>query len=266
MTAMAAVRDLLACPLCRTAIQAEIGQPATCRSCQAVYPALGATWDLIPYAVVSLNPVWGPWLQTQDNGSAGYTGDPTANLSLGDREDCLAFSRFCAFDGSVLDVGCGPQHWPSYFNVRSPRASFVGVDPLIGDTSPDYPQVRALGEYLPFTDSVFRHVVFATSADHLIQPAVALSEAARVLVHGGEIDMWVGEKDPGTPPPSTSPEWYTRLRKPEGAEDFFHLKRLTRDDVQRLADAANLTIVEEQVLRVNEYRRNCFIRLRPSLS
>ncbi len=256
------VSEVLACPLCKCRMLATPGSAAKCQRCDVVFPALRGTWDLVPYEKVSRDPLWRSWSQTQENGSAAYRSDPTSNLSLGNREDGLAFGAFCAFDGPVLDVGCGPQNWPSYFDCRSQRTHFVGTDPLVLGTSEKYPQVRALGECLPFVAGIFRHVVFATSLDHMIDPGAALSEAVRVLMDGGEIALWVGEKSPGAPEPSESPEWYRRLQRPEGAEDVFHMKRLVRNDIYHLAAGTDLTIVDEQVHHADEYRRNCFLRFR----
>ena len=257
------VLSALACPLCKSGMRATPGSAARCATCGASYPQCGATWDLVPYETVRTDPTWQPWLHAQENGTVSYRFDPVTNLAVGDCQGSAALARFCAFDGPVLDVGCGPQDWPAYFALHSSRTSFVGVDPLIDAASARYPQLRALGEYLPFVSGVFRHVVFATSVDHLIRPAAALSEAARVLTSDGEIVLWVGEKDSGEPAPAESPEWYVELVKPEGADDKFHLKRLDRDDVHRLTEIAGLQITEERVLPVSTFRRNCFFRLRP---
>jgi len=180
---------------------------------------------------------------------------------VGKRQDCLDFSRFCSFDGLVLDVGCGPQARPTYFTFHSDGTRFFGIDPLLGDCPGDYPQFRALGEFLPFRDRVFDHVVFATSLDHFIDPGRALREAERVCKLAGEIDIWIGETKPDVPRPSVSPEWYVKLKKPSPAQDVFHLKRLGPSDLAAVLKDAGFYISAHEGHRVDDYRTNHFYRL-----
>ena len=148
--------------------------------------------------------LWETWEAIQANGLVGYAEDPEHNIAVGEREDATEFARFCRLEGTVLDVGCGPQRWPSYFRDFAPATRFVGVDPLVSGDA-DYLTLRALAEHLPFADRSFDRVLFATTLDHFVAPERALEEAARVLEPAGIIAAWVGHKLPDAPRPVHSP-------------------------------------------------------------
>ena len=163
--------------------------------------------------------MWETWEQLQSNGLASYEADPESNLGVGERQDCISFSRFAELRGLVLAVGCGPQAWPSYLEVHERGTRFVGVDPLEGEREASYTQLRALAEHLPFADGSFDRVLFATTLDHFVDPVAALLEAKRVLGPDGRIAVWLGHKRPDAPALESSPEWYRRLEVPDGADD-----------------------------------------------
>jgi SAM-dependent methyltransferase len=253
--------DNIACPACHRSLALVEGADAACDGCGERYPWSGHTWTLIP-ASTRQDPRWSVWDQLQTNGLITYQRDPERNLAVGDRADCVAFSRFCGFDELVLDIGCGPQRWPAYFAEHTARTRFVGVDPLVSGPSSHYVQLQALGESLPFSAGTFRHAVFATSLDHFIDPVPPLREARRVCRPDGEIDVWLGEKWPGAPRPAISPDWYAQLERPSGAEDVFHFKRLTSADFRAAVEAAGgLRIAAEACHPVDAYRSNWFFRL-----
>jgi SAM-dependent methyltransferase len=257
-----ALNKIVACPNCRNALTLTEVQSVQCADCQESYRRLPHSWELIPSSWPSSSHLWPVWEQLQANGVVSYTQAPERNLGVGERKDCFNFSRFCGFDGLVLDVGCGPQTWPTYFKFHTPGTRFVGVDPLVGETPSQYVQLRALAEYLPFRGGVFDHVVFATSLDHFIDPLPALKEARRVCRDGGAIDLWIGEKSSYSPQLATSPQWYLDLKKPRKAEDLFHLKRLGASDVRVLTKQVGLRVVSEEVQVVDEHRKNYFFKLR----
>jgi ubiquinone/menaquinone biosynthesis C-methylase UbiE len=119
-----------------------------------------------------------------------------------------------------------------------------------------------LSEFLPFRSQAFDHVVFATSLDHIIDPARALHEALRVCRAGGEIDIWNGEKREGTPRAPANHEWYGRMERPQGAEDVFHMRRLRSSELKKLFAEVGVLLAEEQAHRIDEFRSNFFYRLR----
>jgi SAM-dependent methyltransferase len=256
------LNTIIACPLCKRPMLMTEGLDAACHGCQETYRWLAGTWDVIPSSFRGTSTLWPTWDQLQANGVVGYQQDPEHNLAVGERQDCALFSRFCGFDGLALDVGCGPQPWPAYFRFRSDRTRFVGIDPLIQGPGPEYFQIRALSEFLPFRSQAFDHVIFATSLDHIINPAQALREARRVCRVSGEIDIWNGEKREDAPRATVNHEWYGRLEKPQGAADVFHLRRLRSTEAKSLFAEVDLMLAQEQAYRTDEYRTNFFYRLK----
>lgn len=256
---------LLACPACRMDWDIpRLGEDIICPACGEKFPALPYSWSIIPSKHrQNADEIWRTWEQLQANGLVSYESDPQNNLSVDERDICTHFFRFCSFRGTVLDVGCGPQPWPSYFGTPATSTFFIGIDPLVGDAEPNYPQFRALVEYLPFRDGCFDHIVMATSLDHFVDPLAALLEARRVCKPEGEIDIWVGEKDPRAPRPETSPEWYTRLQIPAGAEDVFHFKRLSIDNANELIGRAGLSLAENKTYQPTWFRKHYFARVKP---
>lgn len=255
------LKQIVACPSCKGKLMfAHNDQCARCETCGNTHNKGKYSWDFIPTDKRLDSPIWETWQQVQNNGVASYKADPTNNLSIGKRNDCQMFSKFCGYHGIVLDVGCGPQPCPAYFDLDA--AQFVGVDPLVDDAPSEFPRLKALAEYLPFQDHVFDHVLFSTTLDHFAEPLVALNEAVRVCKIDGEVDVWFGEKSQNAPRPLQSPEWYQQLQKPELAEDIFHIKRLNGVEINWLTTQAGLIIVDSQIHKIDEYRTNYFYRLK----
>lgn len=255
------VNEIIACPKCKSPIRLMERRDVVCSSCGEEYPWIAEeTWEFFPSTYTESSDLWPAWQRLQENGLVSYKEDPDHNLGVGDRPDCLAFSRFCSFDGLVLDVGCGPQDWPSYFEYRTARSRFVGIDPLVQRSSLRYRQLRGLGEHLPFRDAVFGHVVFATTLDHFVEPVATLCEARRVCQASGEIAIWMGEKRKDAPRTTDSPAWYRALRKPDQAEDVFHLRRLPPAELERGIVDAGLVIVESEDRAVDAFRKDYFYR------
>jgi SAM-dependent methyltransferase len=236
----------------------------TCPRCGSEY-IKGAHWfDFTPPQTMRDGSArWLAWQHLQENGLVSYTADPERNLSVGEREDCRRFGRFCRCTGLVLDVGCGPQPWPAYFTATD-KVTYVGIDPLAALGPADYLKVVGLAEYLPFADRSFSHVLFSTTLDHFVDPREALREASRVLETGGEIDVWLGERDENAAKPMNSPEWYARLQRPQLAYDVFHLERFTAQTFRNMAADAGLLVVDEECHDVDPFRRHWLFRARPA--
>ncbi len=256
--------ELIACPACMHDISIVVTDTViNCSSCNSAFRKEGVKWNFIPENVDFTSSIWKNWQKIQRNGLVSYEADPEKNLSVGERNDCKMFAKFCNFHGIVLDVGCGPQSCPAYIDLLA-DAEFVGVDPLVGNNPADFLKLKALGEFLPFRAAAFDQVLFSTTLDHFAEPLLALRSAARVCKPTGEIVVWVGEKKPEAPKPEKSPDWYRHLKKPKLAEDVFHIKRLGEKDISQLTEQVGLEIVETERHRVDEYRENFFFRLRRS--
>lgn len=256
------LNELVACARCKAPIRLPAEGECVCDACGGRYRRLWFAWDLRPPVESRSSKLWDTWEQLQANGAVSYQEDPEHNLATGPRDDCREFARFCGLDGLVLDVGCGPQEWPSHFDDHAPGTRFVGVDPLVGERDARYTQVRGLAEYLPFKEGVFDHVVLATTLDHFVDPGLALNEAQRVLAPAGSIDVWLGHKGADAPRPVDSPAWYRGLRRPDGAQDVFHIRRLDADDAAELFAQSGLRVVANEVIPLDEFRTNFFFKLR----
>jgi len=259
-----AIEGRLVCPSCRAPLPAiRIDDTRVeCISCGSTYTRGRYWFDFTPPDTRrDGSPLWNAWRQLQANGLASYTAAPERNLSVGDRDDCRQFAAFCSCRGLVLDVGCGPQAWPAYFESRA-GATYVGIDPLADLGPAAFLKITGLAEYLPFAGGSFDHVLFSTTIDHFVDPSGALREARRVAGDHGEVDVWLGEKDAGAPAPAVSPDWYTKLRQPDLAEDVFHIERLTAERFRELARGAGLRIADETCETIDTYRRHWFFRLR----
>lgn len=221
-------------------------------------------WNFIPNELKIFDKKrWDSWNILQENATIPYNQESQKNLGVGPRKDFIQFANFCDFKGLILDVGVGPQKLPSHIEYNTKTdVRFIGIDPLVGEQPRGFSFVQGLGEYLPFKDDLFDQVLFVTSLDHFIDPVVALIEAKRVLKKEGDICVWLGEKDKNTPKPKESPDWYKKLKIPEGAEDPFHLKRFNNNEFENYLENVKLKIVEKEIHLVDEWRKNVFYRIR----
>jgi SAM-dependent methyltransferase len=252
---------ILVCPVCHGELV-----DARCAGCGRNYEG----GDFIPHPLPDgpLRQRWKLWQQVEANGARAYELDPPSSLSVGEREDARLFAEFSHLEGLILDIGCGPQALPSY--AEGLAAGFVGIDPLHGGQPRAFAFAQAIAEYLPFRDSVFDRVLFATTIDHVLAPELALAEARRVSRSGGMVCIWVGEPNP-PPPPSglrerlqrrlgvaqvTTPQATMRFRVPAGAVDAFHLAHPSVEQVENWLERAGLHVVEVQ----RPMPQRCFLR------
>lgn len=214
--------EFLVCPVCHGTLDDRL-----CSDCGRSYAGPGGVLDLtpIPPPDREVQERWGLWEALQANGEQAYDIDPPSSLSVGDRDDVRAFARFAQLDGHVLDVGCGPQTLPSYAAGMS--GVLFGIDPLVGEQPRDFMFVKGIAEYLPFADATFDRVLFATSLDHVLSPALAVAEARRVTAYGGAVIVWLGEQ---AAPPSL------RARGREAA------RMLRHGELARIARAARAAL------------------------
>jgi SAM-dependent methyltransferase len=108
--------------------------------------------------------------------------------------DALTLIRdsFAPLSGKrVLDIGCGPGTLAR--RLVDAGATVTGIDPgeaALAKARSSVPEARfeaATGEALPFPDASFDGAVLLNALHHVPDPAIALAEAARVLVPGGRI-------------------------------------------------------------------------------
>ena len=130
------------------------------------------------------------WIETQKRQLADYS----KGADVFSRPDTLGVDKLAKIlnkylDGKTcLDVGCGILPLPGYMMLAG-GVNFHGIDPYLGDNKA-FPFTCALAEELPFADSSFDGVLFASSIDHVKCPAEAAREAERVLSPGGYIIIW----------------------------------------------------------------------------
>ncbi len=103
--------------------------------------------------------------------------------------------------GRVLDLGCGQGFYLPLYARLGLIATGVEPDPvpraeaLRTANALGFAVVDAPAELLPFTEASFDAVVMSEVLEHLPDPALALAEAARVLVPGGLLLVTVPHAD-----------------------------------------------------------------------
>lgn len=270
--------DLIVCPVCHGELQTADGA-SSCGSCGRRFA--GGPLDLTPLPPPDeeLQRRWSLWEQLQANFVAAAAVVPEESLSVTERPDANAFAEFCGFSGTVLDIGCGTQRFPTYADTEHCR--FVGIDPLEGEPDREFEFVVGIGEYLPFRTDSLDQVLFATSLDHMLIPERAIAEAARVTRPGGAVNVWFGELKRKPDPvqrlrtlvghaleraglrqkvavePAAEPEYLSHIEQPEGAIDKFHVAHPDAKTIGAWMTAAGLRPLRP--VRV-EYAHGCFIR------
>ena len=264
--------DLIACPVCHGGLAAA-DEGVRCDGCGRRFP--GGPLDLtpIPPPDEEVRRRWPLWEQLQANFLVAATAEPESSLSVTERIDANAFAEFCGFSGVVLDVGCGTQRFPSYADTE--RCRFVGIDPLRGEAERDFEFLQGVAEYLPFRSDSVDQVLFATSLDHMLVPARALAEGARVIRPGGAVNIWFGElqqpgriqrlrtfvghglERAGLRDSPVEPEYLAAIKRPRGAVDKFHVAHPGAEAISEWLDAAGLQPSAPQRIDRNN---GCFIR------
>jgi SAM-dependent methyltransferase len=85
--------------------------------------------------------------------------------------------------GTVLDVGCGNGGVARAVNDRRTDLEIVGIDVVV-PLDASIPVSSFNGHTIPYADRSFDHVMFVDVLHHTDDPAVLLSEAARVARRG----------------------------------------------------------------------------------
>lgn len=278
---MVSLKDLLVCPVCHNGLplnEVKNDGPIKCSRCETSYSFSTGVYNMTPVPLPDddLRSKWDTWQKLQDNGLLSYTTAPEFNLSVGDREDAQAFKAFSRASGLILDVGCGPQTRPSYLPESG---EVVGMDPLPGQQNRGFSFLQGIGEYLPFRDETFDHILYASSLDHIINPKRSLAEAKRCLKADGRINIWIDGLGSGNSAAGLSAwnkykiqakkglksllrhNWLSqiglsrtlsyisvvaKMNVPEGANDCFHFTHLNAAVVLDWLDDLSLTITHQQ--------------------
>ena len=196
------VLGLLACPICRSSV-AEDADTLTC--------AAGHRFEVregIPMLASEIRPFdrRAEWERKQQAAIPEYQAevdDPESREAASVWTVGRLFGEFWSGDlsgATALDVGCGPYSHQPYFRsswTEDRVVRLIGVDPLFRAGQRQYEFVQGVAESLPFADSVFDVVLYATSLDHVAAVDAAMLESARVLKPGGTLAIWISLFDPG---------------------------------------------------------------------
>ncbi len=93
--------------------------------------------------------------------------------------------------GTVADVGCGAQ---PFRDLLPPATRYIGVDIAAAGESFGYhtPDTRYYqGNTLPLADGEVDHVLCTETLEHVLAPAILLSELSRVMRPGGRLVLTV---------------------------------------------------------------------------
>jgi SAM-dependent methyltransferase len=196
--------------------------------------------EALKTAFPRLYPIWD---ELFENARAEYEKHPAASLSVEGNRSSAAFGKFLSLytHGSVLDVGCGIQEFPSYLDGLV-IDRLAGVDPLASQVERKFEFVQGFAEFLPWENEEFDLVVAATSLDHVVSLDMALSEIKRVLRPGGY--FWVGFVAGAKPYDPTQPNI--------SPIDRFHLFHFDREWFVELV-AIYFTLEEEFALDVESH-------------
>lgn len=206
------------------------------------------------------------WNKLQEHGILSYNVDPSNNLSVDyERQDVAQFAKFCNLRGKILDIGCGPQPVPAYAYI-SLDSEYYGIDPIMNDTK-YFNFFRAYCEALPFADSSFDIVLFATSLDHLIDVNAALKEVYRVLKKNGRVFLWQGLKSTNVlakivgyfREKNRKKQYFLSPEsKPKSAADLFHQKRFSDKEIIKLLDRFSFKLIRGKIFRKDITRYNLY--------
>lgn len=132
-----------------------------------------------------------------NNAFISYQTLAEGSLSLKTRADVARVRDYLfrhARPGRLLDIGCGPLPLPGYLDFPDKTGfEFYGLDP-IDDKRFEGTRIVGCSESTPFADEQFDTIVFATSLDHVCSLDDTIRETNRILVDGGRVVIWMGDR------------------------------------------------------------------------
>lgn len=197
LSIMKQIISLICCPTClccnlQSTFINKDEQVLLCQACGGIYPIKNSIPQLIDLRALIDLPFerLATWYITQQRGIKEYAKNDSASCSVSSRNDVGMFRDFMNLKGKdVLDVGSGSYALPGYAQNTNFRF-FIGLDPVSPTTPQDFTLANALAEQLPFQNSEFDVLIFATSLDHCIDIFTTASESSRVLRPNGRIYIW----------------------------------------------------------------------------
>lgn len=137
------------------------------------------------------------WKILQAEGETSYQTDgPIGNFSHKDYGPGIALGKviqqYLNEDDKYLDIGCGLLEVPVYIGMQDKKDVFIGMDPIANGLPSlykprNFPFLQGIGDCIPFPNNSFNGVIFSSTLDHHIDPAVAIAEATRVTKKNGLI-------------------------------------------------------------------------------
>lgn len=167
------------------------------------------------------------YMKLYENNISCYKDLPTHSCSVDGHNGAECFREYISsyLHGYVLDIGCGVQNVPLYLKDY-PIDKVYGIDPLEPHTKHDFNFQRGICEFLPYNDSSFNCVLFATSLDHVFLIDQSMEEVRRVLVDDGFVIFWLGFDEEA---PDYNP--YDPNFTPYDQYHMFHLRRTQFKDI-----------------------------------
>ena len=143
--------------------------------------------------------------------------------------------------GRILEVCCGQRGSAAYLD---PLADYTGVDlsdvavALAQQAFPEFTYRQMNACQLDFEDSTFDTVIAKEAIEHLLEPALALTEWHRVLKPGGVLVLTTPNRD----------SLHLRINRQLGHQDFLcsydHVKEFTYTEMVSMMESAGFGLVD----------------------
>ncbi len=197
----------IVCPKCgRSNLSLAAGE-AACPGCAALFTVENGVPDLVPelsfkrtFAQRFMEAAWVVSIYESRLWRKGPFFTLLAGVTFGKEFAAVIDSAALPPDGRLLDIACGPGIYTRPFARAVPRGRVVGLDlsrPMLNyaakaaarEKLTNVSFVRASAMSLPFPAGSFDAINLSGALHLFPDPALALSEASRVLVEGGRLTV-----------------------------------------------------------------------------